>query len=93
MATLTIRQLGEKTKTRLRVRTAHHRHSMEEAREILRSALIVPSPAMGNRRRPFANDSQSLAISNLKCQDATLFSSIILAETYTAHRIIRDYQG
>jgi plasmid stability protein len=40
MATLTIRQLDEKTKTRLRVRAAHHGRSMEEeAREILRSAL------------------------------------------------------
>lgn len=41
MATLTIRQLDEKTKTRLRVRAAHHGCSMEEeAREILRSALV-----------------------------------------------------
>jgi plasmid stability protein len=40
MVTLTIRQLDEKTKTRLRVRAAHHGRSMEEeAREILRSAL------------------------------------------------------
>jgi plasmid stability protein len=41
MATLTIRQLDERTKTRLRVRAAHHGRSMEEeAREILRSALV-----------------------------------------------------
>ncbi len=40
MATLTIRQLDEKIKTRLRVRAAHHGRSMEEeAREILRAAL------------------------------------------------------
>src|SRR5205085_686240 len=46
MATLTIRQLDEKTKTRLRVRAAHHGTSMEEeAREILRSALRA-SPAV-----------------------------------------------
>jgi plasmid stability protein len=45
MATITIRQLDEKTKTRLRVRAAHHGRSMEEeAREILRSALRA-SPA------------------------------------------------
>ena len=51
MATLTIRQLDEKTKTRLRVRAAHHGRSMEEeAREILRLALSVPSPAKGNLR-------------------------------------------
>ena len=49
MATLTIRQLDEKTKTRLRVRAAHHGRSMEEeAREILRSALTVSSPAKRN---------------------------------------------
>ena len=57
MATLTIRQLDEKTKTRLRVRAAHHGRSMEEeAREILRSALS--SVAKGNLaeaiRRRFA---------------------------------------
>jgi antitoxin FitA len=40
MATLTIRQLDEKTKARLRVRAAHHGRSMEqEAREILRATL------------------------------------------------------
>jgi len=40
MATLTIRQLDERTKARLRVQAAHHGRSMEEeAREILRSAL------------------------------------------------------
>ncbi len=40
MATITIRQLDEKTKSRLRVRAAHHGRSMEEeARDILRSAL------------------------------------------------------
>src|ERR1700680_3165317 len=49
MATLTIRQLDEKTKKRLRVRAAHHGRSMEEeAREILRTALIAFSPAKGN---------------------------------------------
>jgi plasmid stability protein len=49
MATLTIRQLDEKTKTRLRVRAAHHGRSMEEeARAILRSALTATSRAKGN---------------------------------------------
>ena len=48
MATITIRQLDEKTKTKLRVRAAHHGRSMEEeAREILRAALTT-SPAQGN---------------------------------------------
>jgi antitoxin FitA len=59
MATLTIRQLDEKTKTRLRVRAANHGRSMEgEAREILRSALTASLPAKGNLaetiRRRFA---------------------------------------
>jgi antitoxin FitA len=59
MATITIRQLDEKTKTRLRVRAAHHGRSMEEeAREILRSALTASSPVKGNLaeivRRRFA---------------------------------------
>ena len=49
MATLTIRQLDEKTKTRLRVRAAHHGRSMEEeAREILRAALTALRPANTN---------------------------------------------
>ncbi len=41
MASLTIRQLDEKTKTRLRVRAAHNGRSMEEeARAILRAAVM-----------------------------------------------------
>ncbi|HKV23717.1 MAG TPA: hypothetical protein VJN93_03925 [Candidatus Acidoferrum sp.] len=60
MATLTIRQLDEKTKTRLRVRAAHHGRSMEEeAREILRSALTTTTLTKGNLaeriRRRFAS--------------------------------------
>jgi len=47
MATLSIRQLDEKTKMRLRVRAAHHGRSMEEeAREILRSVLAPRSPEL-----------------------------------------------
>lgn len=49
MATLTIRQLDERTKARLRVRAAHHGRSMEEeAREILRSALTRRRPEKSN---------------------------------------------
>jgi len=52
MATLTIRQLDQKTKTRLRVRAAHRGRSMEEeAREILRSALTASSRSQGNLAR------------------------------------------
>lgn len=42
MASITIRNLEDTLKTRLRVRAASHRRSMEEeAREILRSALAT----------------------------------------------------
>jgi antitoxin FitA len=56
---LTIRQLDQKTKTRLRVRAVHHGRSMEEgAREILRSVLTASPPSNGNLakriRRRFA---------------------------------------
>jgi plasmid stability protein len=40
VASITIRNLDEKTKAQLRVRAAHHRRSMEEeARSILREAV------------------------------------------------------
>jgi len=59
MATLTIRQLDEKTKARLRVRAAEHGRSMEEeARAILRSAVSASAPEKENLaeaiRRRFA---------------------------------------
>jgi plasmid stability protein len=46
MATMTIRNLEDDVKTRLRVRAAQHGHSMEEeARSILRAALTSnPKP-------------------------------------------------
>ncbi len=57
MATITIRRLDPSTKTRLRVRAAHHGRSMEEeAREILKGALTgqesgQPNLAASIRRR------------------------------------------
>ena len=43
MASITIRQLPETTKRKLRMRAANHGRSMEqEAREILKSALSQP---------------------------------------------------
>jgi plasmid stability protein len=49
MASLVIRKLDERTKSKLRVRAAQHNRSMEqEAREILRSALSTPSPQPQN---------------------------------------------
>jgi antitoxin FitA len=41
VASITIRKLDDETKDRLRVRAAHHKRSMEEeARHILRQALV-----------------------------------------------------
>ena len=45
MGTVTVRQLDEETKRRLRIQAAHHGHSMEqEARNILQAAL-APGPS------------------------------------------------
>ncbi len=45
MASITIRNLDESIKARLRVRAAHHKRSMEdEARKILRAALVDEPP-------------------------------------------------
>ncbi len=45
MASMTIRNLGDDVKQRLRIQAAEHGHSMEdEAREILRAALTEPAP-------------------------------------------------
>lgn len=55
MATLTIRDLDEALKQRLRIRAAHRNRSMEEeARQILRAALSeapTPAPDLGQRIR------------------------------------------
>ena len=49
MASITIRNLDDGVKSRLRIRAATHSRSMEdEARDILRSALSVESPRHGN---------------------------------------------
>jgi plasmid stability protein len=46
MATITIRNLDDRTKSRLRLRAARHSRSMEEeARTILRVALSVDTPS------------------------------------------------
>ena len=59
MASITIRNLDQSIKTRLRIRAAHHGRSMEEeARDILRSVLCEehgPSPDLAAAiRRRFA---------------------------------------
>jgi plasmid stability protein len=49
MASISIRDLDERTKTRLRVRAAQHGRSMEEeARTLLRAALREDPVAQGN---------------------------------------------
>jgi plasmid stability protein len=49
MASITIRNIDESTKARLRVRAAHHKRSMEdEVRNILRAALSEEPPARHN---------------------------------------------
>jgi antitoxin FitA len=49
VATLTIRQLDERTKSRLRTQAAQHGRSMEEeAREILRQSLAEDKPLRRN---------------------------------------------
>ena len=50
MATLTIRNLDESTKTQLRVQAARHGRSMEEeARTIIRSAMEAGKPAPSSK--------------------------------------------
>lgn len=45
MASMTIRNLSDEIKQRLRIQAAEHGHSMEEeAREILRIALVKNNP-------------------------------------------------
>lgn len=49
MASITIRNLDDQLKKRLRVRSAQHGRSMEEeARDILRTALATESPTPPN---------------------------------------------
>lgn len=49
MASMTIRDIDDRLKARLRLRAAHHGHSMEEeAREILRTALSAPRSQNGS---------------------------------------------
>jgi len=49
MASITIRDLDERLKTRLRVQAAHHGRSMEEeARDILRTALSTGRSRTGS---------------------------------------------
>ena len=58
MANLSIRKLDDDTITRLRIRAAHHRVSMEEeARRILRQAVTTPKRLGDLSMRFFGPDS------------------------------------
>ena len=49
MASMTIRDIDDRLKAKLRIRAAHHGHLMEEeAREILRAALSTPRSGQGS---------------------------------------------
>jgi antitoxin FitA len=55
MASITIRNLDDETKNRLRIRAAHRRRSMEdEARNILRETLARDSTPPGNLAKAIA---------------------------------------
>ena len=67
MVSITIRNLDEGTKTRLRVRAAHRNRSMEdEARTILRMALAEETTAPGNLAQSIARRFQNLDASPLE---------------------------
>jgi antitoxin FitA len=67
MASITIRNLDERTKTRLRVRAAHRNRSMEdEARTILRLALAEDVPPPGNLAETIALRFRGLDLSSLR---------------------------
>lgn len=57
MATITVRDLDDTLKARLRVRAAEHGRSMEaEVRAILRAALTFPTTGLGSLiQRRFTN--------------------------------------
>jgi plasmid stability protein len=61
MASITIRNLDEETKARLRIRAAHRQRSMEdEARNILRTALAGDTTPPGDLSEAIRRRFQSL---------------------------------
>ena len=67
MVSITIRNLDESTKTRLRVRAAHRNRSMEdEARTILRLALAEDDRAPGNLAEAIRLRFRTLDVSDLR---------------------------
>src|ERR1035441_7019129 len=79
MASITIRDIDDRLKPRLRVQAAHHGHSMEqEAREILRTALST-----GHSRKGSLVDSIRARIDALGavCEPVDLDTSSFLIPT------------
>ena len=80
MASITIRNLDEETKNRLRIRAAHRGRSMEdEARSILREALARESTtprdlatAIGKRFKSFGGVELELPVLYLTCEPPQL---------------------
>jgi plasmid stability protein len=69
MASITIRNLDEQTKERLRVRAAHRRRSMEdEARNILRAAVAEDAAPPRNLAEAIRRRFQPLGGANLRLQ-------------------------
>jgi plasmid stability protein len=67
MASITIRNLDDQTKDRLRVRAAHRRRSMEdEARNILREALAIDSAGPVNLAQSISSRFKPLGGVDLK---------------------------
>ena len=67
MASITIRNLDDQTKDRLRVRAAHRRRSMEdEARNILREALASDSAGPVNLAHAISSRFKSVGGVDLK---------------------------
>lgn len=70
MVSITIRNLDEGTKRRLRVRAAHRNRSMEdEARNILRLALAEETSELGNLATAIGLRFRGLDVSRLRVPD------------------------
>jgi plasmid stability protein len=67
VVSITIRNLDQKTKTRLRVRAAHRNRSMEdEARTILRQVLAEEIPTRGNLAQAIGLRFRGLDVSDFR---------------------------
>ena len=87
MASMTIRNLDDRVKTRLRVRAAEHGRSMEdEAREILASALAEERPALAISMTLSGPGSRPLAAWNCLRSNASRPGRSISADVGPQHQ-------